>query len=76
LLLGAILMTWLYNGTGGSVAAVAVWHALFDFFSGSQATDGLMNSVMSIVVALWAVGIAISGVELRGIELAAVGVVW
>jgi uncharacterized protein len=34
LLLGAIVMTWLYNETGGSVAAVAIWHALFDFFSG------------------------------------------
>jgi membrane protease YdiL (CAAX protease family) len=40
LLLGAIVMTWLYTGTGGSIAAVAVWHALFDFFSGSQARNG------------------------------------
>jgi membrane protease YdiL (CAAX protease family) len=52
LLLGSILMTWIYNSTGGSVVAVAVWHALFDVFSGSQATDGLMNGVMSTVVAL------------------------
>jgi uncharacterized protein len=59
LLLGAILMSWLYNATGGSIAAVAVWHALFDFFSGSQATDGLMNGVMSTVIVLWAVGIVV-----------------
>jgi hypothetical protein len=59
LLLGGIVMTWLYNGSGGSIAAVALWHALFDFFSGSQATDGLMNGVMSTVVAVWAVGIVL-----------------
>jgi membrane protease YdiL (CAAX protease family) len=59
LFLGAILMTWLYNSTGGSIAAVAVWHALFNFFSGSQATDGLMNGVMSTAVAFWAVGIVV-----------------
>jgi CAAX protease family protein len=29
--LGAIVLTWLYDGTGGSVPAVALWHALFDF---------------------------------------------
>jgi hypothetical protein len=52
-------MTWLYNGTRGSIAVVAVWHALFDFFSGSQATNGLMNGVMSTLIALWAVAIVV-----------------
>jgi hypothetical protein len=60
LLLGAILLTWVYNNTGGSVLAVAVWHALFDFFSGSQATDGLMNGVMSTVIVVWAVVILVA----------------
>jgi hypothetical protein len=27
LTLGAILLTWLYNSTGGSVLAVVAWHA-------------------------------------------------
>jgi hypothetical protein len=55
LLPGAILMTWLYTSTAGSVAAVAVWYALFDLFSGSPVADGVMNGLMSTVVALWAV---------------------
>ena len=40
LTLGAILLTWLYNSTRGSVLAVAIWHALFHFFSATEATDG------------------------------------
>ena len=59
LTLGAILLTWLYNSTGGSVLAVAIWHALFDFFSATEATDGLMNAVMSTVVMFWAIAIVI-----------------
>jgi hypothetical protein len=43
------------------VAASAVtWHALFDFFSGSQATDGLMNGVMSTLLVVWAIGILVA----------------
>jgi membrane protease YdiL (CAAX protease family) len=48
LLLGAVLLTWLYNGTGGSVMAVAVWHALYDLFSASQATNPAANVVMNL----------------------------
>lgn len=67
LVLGAVLLTWLYNGTAGSIPAVAVWHALFDFFSGSQAADGLMNGVMSTLIVVWAVAILLfSGLRSGG----------
>jgi membrane protease YdiL (CAAX protease family) len=60
LLLGAIMLTWLYNSTGGSLFAVALWHALYDFLSASPATTGTMTAVMSVVVMLWAIAILIT----------------
>ncbi|MCC6148363.1 MAG: CPBP family intramembrane metalloprotease [Anaerolineaceae bacterium] len=52
---GAVLFTWLYNGTGGSVLMVALWHGLFDFFTASTAGGNLIPMVISIAVILWAV---------------------
>jgi membrane protease YdiL (CAAX protease family) len=54
LTLGAVLLTWLYNGSGASIAAVAMWHALYDLFSASGATDVVANTAMSAVITLWA----------------------
>jgi membrane protease YdiL (CAAX protease family) len=61
LLLGAILLTWLYNGSGGSIFAVALWHGLYDFVSAAQATDVLMNSIMAMAIMLWAIAIVVLG---------------
>ncbi len=46
-LCGAVVYTWLYNSTGGSVLMVAMWHASFNFFSASDAGQGLVQMVMS-----------------------------
>jgi membrane protease YdiL (CAAX protease family) len=55
--LGSILLTWIYNSTGGSILAVALWHALYDLVSASRATDVTANVVMSVVVMAWALGV-------------------
>jgi uncharacterized protein len=34
-LCGSVLFTWLYNGSGGSVLMVAIWHALYDLTTAS-----------------------------------------
>ena len=59
LLLGSILLTWLYNSTTGSIFAVSMWHALYDFFSAAHATDVFMNGLMATVVMLWAIGVLV-----------------
>ena len=52
---GSVLLAWLYNRACGSIFAVAVWHALFDFIVASPAGEGTIAAVTSIAVMLWAV---------------------
>jgi len=57
IVIGAIVLPWLYNSTGGSIAMVAAWHGLFDFFSAARISAGTIATLMSIAVMLWAVAI-------------------
>jgi membrane protease YdiL (CAAX protease family) len=57
-LCGAVLFTWLYNGTGGSVLMVAIWHALFDLLTASAAGRDFIPIVTSAGVIVWALFIA------------------
>jgi hypothetical protein len=56
LLFGVVFLTWLYNSSGGSVLLVIIWHGVFDFFTASQAADGLIAMIMSMVIM---VGVAV-----------------
>ncbi|HSJ55147.1 MAG TPA: CPBP family intramembrane glutamic endopeptidase, partial [Anaerolineae bacterium] len=58
ILCGAVLFTWLYNGTGGSVVMVAIWHALFDLITASQASQGAISIVATAGVIAWALYVA------------------
>jgi len=52
LCLGSILLTWLFNSSGGSIAAVALFHALLDIFIVSP----VAAEIPSIMGALLTVG--------------------
>ena len=43
LVLGSILLTWLFNSSGGSIGAVALFHAVLDIFIGSPVAAPLPN---------------------------------
>jgi len=43
LVLGSILLTWLFNSSGGSIGAVAFFHAALDIFIGSPIAAELPN---------------------------------
>jgi membrane protease YdiL (CAAX protease family) len=43
LTLGSILLTWLFNSSGGSIVAVAFFHAALDIFIGSPVAAQLPN---------------------------------
>ena len=57
-LFGAVLLTWLYNGTGGSVLMVAIWPALFDLLTASKAGQDIIPIITSAGVIAWALYVA------------------
>jgi membrane protease YdiL (CAAX protease family) len=59
LVAGAVILTWLFNSTGGSILMVALWHAMFNAVTATQATDVTMQTVMSIAIMVIAVFIVI-----------------
>jgi membrane protease YdiL (CAAX protease family) len=53
-LAGAIVLTWLYNSSRGSVLAAVLWHASFNFVTASPNAGGLAAAVTSSLVMVWA----------------------
>jgi membrane protease YdiL (CAAX protease family) len=54
---GTFVLTAIYDGTGGSVLAVAVWHALYNLCAGTEAGDGPVAAVLTGCVSFWAVSL-------------------
>jgi uncharacterized protein len=55
LLAAAIVLTWLFNGSGGSVLLPTVFHGTFNFVTSSTAGPQLVPAVVSTAVILGAV---------------------
>jgi len=53
---GAIVLTWLYNSSRGSILMVIVWHSTFN--AAVSATGGNIAMITSIMVIIWAVIVA------------------
>ena len=53
-----MVFTWLYNSTQGSVFIVIVFHAVFNWFSVSEAGGQFVAGIMSAPIVLWALYVA------------------
>jgi membrane protease YdiL (CAAX protease family) len=61
ILAGAIVLTWLYNRSGGSVMATGLWHASFNFVTASPDAAGVAAAVTSTLVVVWAIVVMVAG---------------
>jgi membrane protease YdiL (CAAX protease family) len=69
LLAGAIVFTWLYNSTGGSLMVVAVWHGAFNFVTACIACKtGSSAAIVSALVMVWAVLVVVRYKPARLVE--------
>jgi membrane protease YdiL (CAAX protease family) len=60
---GSVVLTWLYNRSGGSVLACVVWHGLYNLGTGTAAATGTIQAVITTFVYLQA--FLLVGLELR-----------
>ena len=60
---GSIVLTWLYNGTGGSILACTVWHGLYNLETGTAAANSTVQAVTSAFV--YVMAFLLVGLELR-----------
>lgn len=54
ILFTAMVFTWLYNSTGGSLLLVVLFHAVFNWLSVSEAGGQYVAPLMSVPIILWA----------------------
>jgi uncharacterized protein len=57
LTVGAFVLTAIYNGSGGSVLAVAVWHALYNLCAATAAGESAISAVVTGCVIFSAVSL-------------------
>jgi membrane protease YdiL (CAAX protease family) len=62
---GAVVLTWLYNHSGGSILLVAIWHGLYNLVSATQAATGVLAAVVSTLIMIQGIALIIFDLRAR-----------
>lgn len=60
LIAGAMILTWLYVGSGGSIWIVALWHLTYNFASATTAGRGPTGMLVYTAIVVWALAIGVA----------------
>src|SRR3972149_4560297 len=56
---GAIVSTWLYNSTSGSILMVTLWHGVLNYVTAAKAGEGVIAVIVSTAIGVWAVAVVV-----------------
>jgi len=60
LLTGSIILSWIFNGSKGSILAVALFHGIVDVVFTSQAVSGKLDNYVGAMITFVAIAVAFS----------------